>query len=1224
MGPSSEDPTRPGPTPAGDDVPTTPRAPDESPADRAAKPAGAGHEGRAADFIPGYRIVGDAPIGRGGMGVVWKAIQESTKRPVALKVLNAALFGSDNALQRFRREVELTAKLDHPHIARVYDSGLHEGIGYYAMELIDGQNLEQFVTSRGLSQPRILELVEAICRAVQYAHQKGIIHRDLKPSNILVGNDGAPHVLDFGLAKALEEDDPLTMESDAAGTPAYMSPEQAGGEFRSLGTPSDVYTLGVILFRLLTGQYPHDVTGSALGIMKRIAEQPARRFREVSRKSDPELDVVLAKALRREPQDRYASAAHFADDLRRYLNREPLIAQPPTVPYLLKRLVSRYRVPMATAAGVCLLLLAMATWAYVRVRNEKNVSVAAQKLERQERQEADAQRRQALSQKELANLNARRATEEKNAATLSAADALFSAGRPLEALGLYEGAWDSLGRLGASQLPAELGAWDIHRANAIPVFSSPAVFPGSPNATIPLSPGLTGALALPISPDGTIVLCSFQNSPLRVFDLALNRFVRDFSGPPIAFPTALAVSADSRLALSAARDNVLRLWDIASGAEIGQLRGHQKPADALAISRDGRMALSSSGDGQVRLWDLQAKTLRTTISLPKPIGIGSPVAFSPDARSAIIASWQPRQESISLWDLQTGQKRRTLLPGIDVVTAIDVSPDGHLVVAGCVDGALKLCDVSSGQVRALPGHTGQAVSAAFSPDGQRILSGGQDRQVRLFDVATGTERQNFQSHGSTITRVAFCGGGAAFSFDVENTIKLWKLAEAPEFRVIWNREINHVSFAIGHDGRVALVSSDAHSMSLLDLATNHVLREFSCSPAYLDNVALAQNEGVALAGCSDGSLFSWDVATGTKTSVLPGVAGSDSQANTEWDWTFSADGQFAIRTPRITSPAKPIDLPAAGAWEVATRHELPPLPREATKVLALCSQSALALIGDEVGAASDDRAEWRVWDVANGRQVAALHRPTGSLLCGCFLPDGKRLLTGDRGGNITLWEPASGKAVRSFGGQDGPVTSVAFGSNRTTAFSFADNQAIVAWDLDTGRRLRAFAGPNGIPWKMVASPSSLMLLATRGMFARDVEIWDFSRFTSYRSLENTLNDARSIRAGQHDDPATSNAVGEWCALRGMPLLAVAALEKARHGGIAISPLKLGRCYWEASDARTKLAGETRLNYLESADREFLAARSVAQDQADRRYLALCHDAIRQAADSFRAQLNLKP
>jgi serine/threonine protein kinase len=310
--------------------------------------------------VEGYEIIDR--LGEGGMGTVWRAQQLSMQREVALKVMSSGTFGSQKALSRFEQEVELAARLVHPNIARVYDSGLYRGLYYYAMELIEGQQLDEYVKEHKLTQRKILELLRTVCQAIKHAHQVGVIHRDLKPSNILVTQDGQPHVLDFGLAKTLlegEKDIKVSFNGDVLGTPLYMSPEQAGGHPSVVDTRTDVYSLGVILFNLLTKQWPYDLSGSHYEILKNIQEAEPVRPSKIIPHFDTDIEAILLKVLAKEPSQRYQSATEFAYDIQCWLEELPITARPMTALYLLRKFVVRHR--MASIVLSLLLVIIVST-----------------------------------------------------------------------------------------------------------------------------------------------------------------------------------------------------------------------------------------------------------------------------------------------------------------------------------------------------------------------------------------------------------------------------------------------------------------------------------------------------------------------------------------------------------------------------------------------------------------------------------------------------------------------------------------------------------------------------------------------------------------------------------------------------------------------------------------------------------------------------------------------
>jgi serine/threonine protein kinase len=389
------DPPPPRPTPAADDAMARQRAlidaaraqvlhipvrhlslvPSSADAHPASQPTDAiagEHDLPAPDAIPGYQILRE--IHRGAQGVVYQALQKATQRHVAIKVMREGPFAGPTDRARFEREVQILAQLDHPNIVTIHDSGSAAGCHYFVMDLVRGQPLDAFI---GTTQPDLratLTLFAEICDAVNDAHLRGVIHRDLKPGNIRVDPDGRPHILDFGLAKTtwdLADSGPsFTVTGQFVGSLPWASPEQAegggggGGGAERIDIRTDVYSLGVVLFQMLTGRFPYPVVGPVREVLDRIVNaQPmapsqvsAERARAVA--IDNEVDTLVLKCLAKEPARRYQSAGELARDVRHYLAGEAIDAKRDSTGYVLRKQLRRHRVAFAVAAGFVLLLAA--------------------------------------------------------------------------------------------------------------------------------------------------------------------------------------------------------------------------------------------------------------------------------------------------------------------------------------------------------------------------------------------------------------------------------------------------------------------------------------------------------------------------------------------------------------------------------------------------------------------------------------------------------------------------------------------------------------------------------------------------------------------------------------------------------------------------------------------------------------------------------------------------
>jgi serine/threonine protein kinase len=317
------------------------------------------------DRIGTYRVV--RRLGEGGMGIVYEAEQQTPKRPVAIKVVRGGYAGDEYRVRLFQREAQTLGRLRHPGIASIYEAGqTGEGQHFFVMELVRGVPLLDFVRERAVDRKQRLELLRGVCDAINYAHQRGVIHRDLKPSNILVTPEGSPKILDFGLARISDPDAPRTTTADVGrimGTLPYMSPEEARGNMDEIDVRTDVFSLGVILYELLTEQLPYTVRRTALpDAVRTICEEPPRRPGSIDRTLRGDLETIILKALEKEPGRRFQSAAALSEDIRRYLTDQPILARRASALYQIRKFVVRHRIFVTLAAASIILVAAARLW----------------------------------------------------------------------------------------------------------------------------------------------------------------------------------------------------------------------------------------------------------------------------------------------------------------------------------------------------------------------------------------------------------------------------------------------------------------------------------------------------------------------------------------------------------------------------------------------------------------------------------------------------------------------------------------------------------------------------------------------------------------------------------------------------------------------------------------------------------------------------------------------
>ncbi len=633
-------------------------------------------------------------IARGGMGVVYKARQASLNRTVALKMILAGQFAAPEDVQRFHREAEAAANLDHPNIVPIYEVGEHQGQHYFSMKLIEGGSLAS--CKLPLPPRQAAQLVATVAHAVHHAHQRGVLHRDLKPGNILLDARGQPHVTDFGLARRVDGDAQHTRTGAIVGTPAYMPPEQARSE-KVLTTGVDVYSLGAVLYKLLTGRPPFKAATSLDTVLQVLEREP-----EPPRKLNPGIDRDLAticlKCLEKAPQRRYNSAAALADDLERWLRGEPIAARPSGRWERIRKYVRR----KPAAAG----LIAVTIVAVVALIGVLSASVVL-----------------------ISQGLARNSAPPTSSASVGA-HGEWQAGNP-----------DRADRL-LAECPAEFRSWEFYYLYHL-CHAELRTYAGHAAPKRPINWPMT---TLAFGPDGRRVASLDRGGLVKIWspDTGLEFAYWQLDGDNI---DVAAFSPDLRylawftpFSLDPAIRDAIQVWDLTTGK--GSLAIKAQSISVVAFTPDGkRLASARTADPmgtmleQVKLWDLATGAeIRTVVS-----GRGSRsvdcLAFSPDGKRLATGGYSSRDHAVRVWGIDSG-KELAVLPVDRNVQAVAWSPDGKQVAASC-GATLRAWDAASG--KELYTQPGAGSRLAYSADGKWRATNGPGASIVVREAASGAE-----------------------------------------------------------------------------------------------------------------------------------------------------------------------------------------------------------------------------------------------------------------------------------------------------------------------------------------------------------------------------------------------------------------------------------------------------------------------------------------------------
>jgi WD40 repeat protein/serine/threonine protein kinase len=991
--------------------------------------------------VDGYDI--QECIGQGGQGAIFRATQKTTKRSVAIKVLIGGRYASSRQRSRFEREVELAAGLRHPNIVTVFDRGTTaDGRHFCVMEYVEGATLGKLLSDNSsagwLHTPiaQRLRLFAKMCSAVEYAHQRGIIHRDLKPANVLVDSMHEPRIVDFGLAKltdtlGIRADPTVTQAGEFAGTFAYASPEQTQAKPELIDTRTDVYSLGVILYEMLTGQLPYKTNGPPGALLQAIAESPPRRPSALCADINDEIDTIVLKALAKEPGRRYQSAGELLSDIERYQTGRPIEAKRDSTWYVLTKTVRRHRLTFSIAAFAIVTLAAFAI----------AMSFAYRRAALTERQEVKRST-------ELAALLSESNIERGRVMGMSGNTALaehllwpeylatLATGRDMEMSSARWALWE-LYQHQPCLTTLDVGRGEkAHYAELDPSGNMVAVSIGEPpriELWDPSSRRLLNTLRfgegkvyrIAFFPDGKRLAAASDDGAVWV--CALN--------PPIATKIIsgteskvciVRISRDSSLFATGDIEGTIQLINLQTSKLLHVLRGHKASIRGLSFSKDGAVLASASNDRSIRFWDTKSGAC-TSVHFENSRWTFADVEFSSDdAYFATIGGGA----DVSLFKM----------PGLKLISE-------------------------------LPLHAANALKARFSPDDTMLASTGEDKIVRLWDIADGRIINTLAGHLDAITQINFSADGfKLLSLSPrESVVRIWDARRHPCIRTFSGYPGHVLSAAYSQDYSLLATASDDPALCVWNVAAGTPVWRLARAST-VHSVAISP-QGILAEGEHDGSLGLWSATTGGQIKSL------DGHGETVSSVAFSPDGGLLASTGQEGT---------LRLWDVESGTSLKTLDDAQVPLSKACFSPAGKFVA--AGGKANAPSKIFVWNVASGDQVGGWSGHVGPIRSVCYSPDGRMLASCSDDGTIRLWDCGDGRCTAVLEGHKLAVYGVSFRGDGRILASCGGGGEIRLWDVQTGKNLATICRDNANLFGLHYSADGRTLTTWGG--DSQVSIWD--------------------------------------------------------------------------------------------------------------------------------------